>query len=104
MIRLSCISIAASIVMLCGLAASADTVVGKANINTANAATMAYMPGIGDKLAAKIVKYRARHGEFRDCDGLVRVSGIGPERLRKAKPHCKVSGKSTIAKQPEGAK
>lgn len=53
------------------------------NINTADEATLAELPGIGDKKAAAIVQYRKAHGEFQTPQDLLAVKGIGPKVLEK---------------------
>lgn len=49
----------------------------KLNINTATAAELEALPGIGPALAARIVDYRAAHGPFQGPEELMNVSGIG---------------------------
>ena len=51
------------------------------NVNTATAAELEALPGIGPTLAAAIVSERERNGPFRTIDDLNRVPGIGPGRL-----------------------
>ncbi|MBU1139285.1 MAG: helix-hairpin-helix domain-containing protein [Proteobacteria bacterium] len=53
------------------------------NINTADEATLAGLPGIGDKKAAAIVQYRKDHGEFKNAQDLLAVKGIGPKLFEK---------------------
>lgn len=48
------------------------------NIDQADAATLALLPGIGPALAARIVDDRARFGSFGGVAALERVKGIGP--------------------------
>ncbi len=55
------------------------------NINTATAAELTALPGIGEKKAEAIVADRDTHGAFESADDLSRVSGIGSatvEQLR----------------------
>lgn len=49
----------------------------KVNINTASAAELETLPGIGEKRAADIVADREANGPFRIPEDLTRVSGIG---------------------------
>lgn len=49
----------------------------KININTATAAELETLPGVGRTLAARIVDYRAAHGAFQMPEELMNVSGIG---------------------------
>lgn len=48
------------------------------NINTADAASLEKLPGIGPARAAAIVRYRRAHGPFPSLDALCDVPGIGP--------------------------
>src|SRR3989338_2459189 len=50
---------------------------GPLNINTASAQELAALPGIGNKLAERIVEYRTRQGSFRQPGQLMDVEGIG---------------------------
>lgn len=62
-------------------AASAGTAAGKVNINTADAATLDTLPGIGASTAAKIVADREANGPFKTIEDLKRVSGIGDKKF-----------------------
>jgi competence protein ComEA len=55
------------------------------NINTADAAALEALPGIGEVLAAAIVQYRDQHGPFTSIDQLQDVSGIGPATFEDIK-------------------
>lgn len=55
------------------------------NVNTASAAELELLPGVGPAIAQRIVEFRETRGPFRTLNDLDRVSGIGPrliERLR----------------------
>lgn len=54
---------------------------GRININTAGAAELETLPGIGEKRAADIVRDREANGPFRIVEDLTRVSGIGEGTL-----------------------
>ncbi|MGB9594353.1 MAG: helix-hairpin-helix domain-containing protein, partial [Anaerolineae bacterium] len=64
-------------------ATAIPTLAGPLNLNTATAAELEQLPGIGPALAARIVQYRQEHGPFRTVDALLLVSGIGPSTLEK---------------------
>jgi competence ComEA-like helix-hairpin-helix protein len=49
-------------------------------INRAAEDVLVSLPGIGPKLAARIVKYREKHGPFGAKDELLQVTGIGPKK------------------------
>lgn len=53
------------------------------NINTADAAALETLPGVGPVTAQKIVAEREANGPFSGPDDLSRVSGIGPKRLEQ---------------------
>lgn len=46
------------------------------NINTAGAALLCTLPGIGEAKAADIIAYREAHGGFASCEDIMKVSGI----------------------------
>jgi competence protein ComEA len=50
---------------------------GKVDINTAPAAELAELPGIGEVLAQRIVEYREENGPFASIEDIQGVSGIG---------------------------
>ncbi len=54
---------------------------GPVNINTATAAQLQTLPGIGEVLAQRIIDYREEHGPFQSIAALKNVSGIGEKRL-----------------------
>lgn len=60
-----------------------DSGSGPVNINTADAAELEGLPGIGPATAAAIVEDRERNGPFAAVDELDRVSGIGPAKLEQ---------------------
>lgn len=56
---------------------------GLVDLNTADAAELDTLPGIGPVLADRIVAWRAEHGRFTTVDELAEVSGIGPALLSR---------------------
>lgn len=54
----------------------ATSVAGVIDINTASAAELDELPGIGPALADAIIEYRTDHGNFGSVDELARVPGI----------------------------
>ncbi len=62
--------------------AVADEVVrGPIDLNTASAAELEELPGVGPATATAIVEHRDEHGPFASVDQLTDVSGIGPAKL-----------------------
>ena len=60
------------------------------NINVADEAHLATLPGIGAVQAHAIVEHRTAHGPFASCDALLQVPGIGPATLAGLVDHCTV--------------
>jgi len=54
---------------------------GRINVNTADAAALAELPGIGEVLAGRIVTHREEHGPFESADALKAVPGIGEKTV-----------------------
>ncbi len=50
---------------------------GLLNVNTASAAELEALPGIGEVIAQRIVDHRTANGPFSSVDELLEVSGIG---------------------------
>ncbi|MBE0337213.1 ComEA family DNA-binding protein [Paenibacillus sp. 23TSA30-6] len=59
----------------------------KVNINTATAAELMELPGVGAKKAEAILNYRNQHGPFKRVNDLDHVKGIGAKMLAKMKPY-----------------
>jgi competence protein ComEA len=53
------------------------------DLNRASAADLELLPGIGPKLAQRIVADRSRNGRYREIKDLIRVRGIGPVILSR---------------------
>lgn len=64
-----------------GTSTGTDSV--KLNINTATAADLETLSGIGEVLAQRIVDHRTENGPFASVDDLVDVSGIGDSILEQ---------------------
>lgn len=62
------------------------------NINTATAAELEALPGIGQVLAGRIVAYRDANGPFRGVDQLTEVEGISPKLVERLRPLVTVGG------------
>jgi competence protein ComEA len=54
--------------------------------NRAEARELAFVPGFSLGLALEAVHEREHGGAFRDVEDLLRVRGIGPRRLARARP------------------
>ncbi len=62
------------------------------NINTADAALLDTLPGIGPSKAAAIIDYRTQHGLFVHIEDIQNVSGIGPSTYADIAPLITVGG------------
>ena len=70
---------------------------GKVNINTATAQQLTVLPGVGEKLAARIVDYRQKAGGFKNVSELMNVQGIGEKNLAKIQAFLTTSGETAKA-------
>ena len=60
------------------------------DINTASAAELETLPGIGPKLAEEIIDYRKAHGRFKSRKDLMQVKGIGEKTYEKLEDFIRV--------------
>jgi len=58
---------------------------GLVNPNKASLEALQALPGVGEKMAARIVEERG-NGPFKDLEDLQRVKGIGPKKAEKMRP------------------
>ncbi len=68
--------------------AAATTVV---NLNTATAAQLETLPGIGKATAERILEYRQKNGGFKKVEELMNVRGVGEKSFLKLKTLIMVS-------------
>ena len=61
------------------------------NINTASAAELEEVPGIGPATAKEILDTRKSYGAFKSVDDLLAIKGIWPKRLDKMRKYLTVS-------------
>jgi competence ComEA-like helix-hairpin-helix protein len=52
------------------------------NINTASIENLQTLPGIGPKLAARIIAHRQKHGPFKRPQDLIIVRGMSAKKFR----------------------
>ncbi|MBL0926435.1 MAG: helix-hairpin-helix domain-containing protein [Phycisphaerales bacterium] len=67
---------------------------GRLCINTATAAELDALPGIGPTLAERIVRWREKHGGFERVEDLARVEGIGARKLERLRGVVRISRKA----------
>ena len=85
--RIAATSLAFALValMLAGstFAAGKPAPTAKVNINSAGVEQLTTLPGVGPRLAARIVEYRQKSGPFHATQDLVNVKGIGEKNFAK---------------------
>ncbi len=70
---------------------AADNIMSPVNINTASAAQLETLPGIGAVLAERIISYRDENGAFQSRYNIMDVPGIGTGIYEKIKDSICVS-------------
>ena len=60
-------------------------ILGKININTANLRQLIDLPGIGEKMAQRIIDYRLVNGPFKSKEAFKGVNGIGEKTYEALK-------------------
>lgn len=75
---------------------------GVVNLNTATAAQLDLLPGVGEKAARKIIEHRAKT-PFAKVEDLTKVKGFGKKKLEKLKPFIATSGATTLKAVPMAA-
>lgn len=61
------------------------------DINTAGVEELSTLPGIGEGLAGRIVRYREANGAFESVEALTEVSGIGEKKLEELRDYITVN-------------
>ena len=64
---------------------------GPVNLNSASAAEIASLPGIGQKTADLVVQYRQKNGPFKKIEEIMNVRGIGEKSFLKIKDRLTVA-------------
>ena len=62
------------------------------DINRATKVELMELPGIGEKLADRIIAYRTEKGRFTSTDELMQVEGIGETKLAQIQAMIRVGG------------
>jgi competence protein ComEA len=76
-------------------AKTAATAAGPLNLNTATQAQLENLPGIGPRVAERIVEYRQKNGGFKKVEELMNVKGVGEKSFLKLKALVMVSPPKT---------
>jgi competence protein ComEA len=73
-----------------GAPAGGGSAGGLVDLNTADAAALDALPGVGPVLSQRILDWRTQHGRFSSVDELGEVSGIGDKLLAQIGPKVRV--------------
>jgi competence ComEA-like helix-hairpin-helix protein len=57
------------------------------DINSAEAAELSQLPGVGPALARRVIDHRQTHGPFLTPEAILDVPGIGEATLDRIRPH-----------------
>ncbi len=91
------LAMAALLVPAPAMAAGKPNPTAKVNINTASVEQLTALPGVGPKLAARIVEYRQKSGTFRSTQELMNVKGVGE------KNYARIEAWLTVGEPPKTA-
>jgi len=70
----------------------------KIDLNRAGVEELVKLPGVGEKVAARIVDYRRTNGPFEDKPELMNVRGIGEKTFLKLEPFLTVTAEKSKKK------
>lgn len=81
---------------LAGAARGGKRASGRLNLNTATAAELMLLPGIGPAKAERVLTWRKRNGTFRRVADLRRVKGFGYRTVKRLEPYLDIKGETTL--------
>ena len=61
------------------------------DVNSASAADLQQLPGVGPATARAIIHHRSRNGPFRRVEELLIIRGISRSKLRRLRPHVRLN-------------
>ncbi|EGF27771.1 competence protein EA [Rhodopirellula baltica WH47] len=66
-------------------------------LNSSDARELSLLPGIGPKLADRVVRHRESHGPFASVEDLLAVHGVGPKLLHSLRPWVHVTRSAPVS-------
>lgn len=70
---------------------SAEKTEGKVNLNTAKREELIEgIPGVGEKIAGRIISYRETYGGFKSAEEIMNIKGVGEKLFEKIKDYITV--------------
>ena len=69
---------------------------GKLNVNTASAADLTRLPGIGRVIGFRVIKERERRGAFRETKELKEIKGISERVYEGIRTHVAIQGENSL--------
>lgn len=78
-------TIAVLMVLALAMGTAAQTSDAPVNLNTATAAQLEALPGVGPATAQRILEYRQKSGGFKKVEELMNIRGIGEASFLKLK-------------------
>ncbi|WHZ21325.1 MAG: hypothetical protein OJF47_000437 [Nitrospira sp.] len=67
------------------------------DLNQASLSDLEALPGIGPKLAQRVVEYRTLRGPFKKVEDLREVKGIGRKKFDRLRPHVLVTNTRSLS-------
>ena len=78
--------------------AARHAVARQVDLNQATLSDLEALPGIGPKLAQRVIEHRDERGPFRTVDDLRQVRGIGRKKFDRLRPHVLVTNTRSLAR------
>jgi competence ComEA-like helix-hairpin-helix protein len=93
------IAVACALLLLPALAEEKEPLGDLVDLNSATAAALTKLPGVGEVIARRIIRHREISGPFRSVNELLVIRGISRKKLEVLRPLVTVKGEK---KQGEG--
>ncbi len=75
-----------------------QTAARQVDLNQATVSDLEALPGIGPKLAQRVIEHRDERGPFRTVEDLRQVRGIGRKKFDRLRPHVLVTNTRSLAR------